>query len=169
VFLDCQYLTDEHYSKIMQLKGNGRSLVWFHAPGYASQTGLSASRMKALCGFDYGTANIVAQDFGNYYGVFSPGAGLSSSRLRDIYRRSGVHIYTDSDVVLSCNRSWLMLHTAQGANCTVRLPEKVSRVFEITTETPVAENADTFTWKLPDRSTAIFLLEQSTSKRKDRK
>ena len=167
VFLDCQYLTDEHYSKIMQLKGNGRSLVWFHAPGYASQTGLSASRMKTLCGFDYGTTNIVAQDFGNYYGVFSPGAGLSSSRLRDIYRRSGVHIYTDSDVVLSCNRSWLMLHTAQGTNCTVRLPEKVSRVFEITTETPVAENADTFTWKLPDRSTAIFLLESHNSKAKE--
>ena len=169
VFLDCQYLTDEHYSKIIQLKGNGRSLVWFHAPGYASQTGLSASRMKALCGFDYGTANIVARDFGNHYGVFSPGAGLSSSRLRDIYRRSGVHIYTDSDVVLSCNRSWLMLHTAQGTDCTVRLPEKVTRVFEVTTETPVAEDADAFTWKLPDRSTAIFLLEQSTNKRKDKK
>ena len=169
VFLDCQYLTEEHYSKIVQLKGNGRSLVWFHAPGYASQTGLSASRMKALCGFDYGTTNIVARDFGSHYGVYSPGAGLSSSHLRDIYRRSGVHIYTDSDVVLSCNRSWLMLHTAQGADCTVRLPEKVTRVFEVTTETPVAEDADAFTWKLPDRSTAIFLLEQSTNKRKDKK
>ena len=160
VFLDCQYLADEHYAKIQKLKGSGRSLVWFHAPGYVSQTGLSAARMKALCGFDYGTTNIVARDFGSHYGVFSPGAGLKSDRLREIYRRSGVHIYTDSDVVLSCNKSWLMLHTARGADCTVRLPRKASRILEVTTETPVAQNTDTFTWRLPDRSTAVFLLEQ---------
>ena len=79
--------------------------------------------------------------------------------LREIYRRSDVHIYTDSDVVLSCNKSWLMLHTARGADCTVRLPRKASRILEVTTETPVAENTDTFTWRLPDRSTAVFLLE----------
>jgi len=29
----------------------------------------------------------------------------------------------------------------------------------VTTETPVAQNTDTFTWQLPDRSTAVFLLE----------
>ena len=160
IFLDCQYLSDEHYAKIQKLKGAGRSLVWFHAPGYVSQTGLSAARMKALCGFDYGTTNIVARDFGSHYGVFSPGAGLKADRLREIYRRSGVHIYTDSDVVLSCNKSWLMLHTARGADCTVRLPRKASRILEVTTETPVAQNTDTFTWRLPDRSTAVFLLEQ---------
>ena len=115
--------------------------------------------MKALCGFDYGTTNIVARDFGTHYGVFSPGAGLKADRLREIYRRSGVHIYTDSDVVLSCNKSWLMLHTARGADCTVRLPRKTSRILEVTTETPVAQDTDTFTWHLPDRSTAVFLLE----------
>lgn len=34
------------------------------------------------------------------------------------------------------------------------------RILEVTTEPPVAQDADTFTWHLPDRSTAVFLLEQ---------
>lgn len=51
VFLDCQYLTEGQRLAIEKLKGDGRTLVFFHAPGYVSETGLSRERMEAVCGF----------------------------------------------------------------------------------------------------------------------
>jgi len=50
VFLDCQYLTDRQKEQVDALKGGGRTLVFFHAPGYVSQTGLSRARMEGTCG-----------------------------------------------------------------------------------------------------------------------
>ena len=51
VFLDCQYLTEEQRGKIDELKKDGRTLVFFHAPGYVSESGLSRERMETVCGF----------------------------------------------------------------------------------------------------------------------
>lgn len=50
VFLDCQYLTEGQKAAVDALKSAGRTLVFFHAPGYVSQTGLSRARMEATCG-----------------------------------------------------------------------------------------------------------------------
>jgi len=50
VFLDCQYLTERQRRQVEALKGNGRTLVFFHAPGYVSETGLSRTRMEGVCG-----------------------------------------------------------------------------------------------------------------------
>ena len=71
----------------------------------------------------------------------------------------GVHVYADSDVVLSANSAWLMLHTREAGDYEIALPRRARKITEITTEKPVAENADRFTWKLPKYSTAVFLLE----------
>ena len=41
----------------------------------------------------------------------------SADELRAIYKAAGVHVYTDSDVVISANSAWLMLqigrHTSE--------------------------------------------------------
>lgn len=50
VFLDCQYLTEAQRRQVDALKNGGRTLVFFHAPGYVSETGLSRARMEAVCG-----------------------------------------------------------------------------------------------------------------------
>jgi len=50
VFLDCQYLTGEQLRLAEALKRDGRTLVFFHAPGYVSDAGLSRGRMERLCG-----------------------------------------------------------------------------------------------------------------------
>ena len=84
----------------------------------------------------------------------------SADELRAIYKAAGVHVYTDSDVVLSANSAWLMLHTREAGDYEIALPRRVRKITEITTEKPVAENADRFTWKLPKHSTAVFLLER---------
>ena len=142
-FLDCQYLSDEQYALALKLKEQGRTLVFFHAPAYASQTALSWERVKRLTGGEtYETLKMKSAD-----------------ELRAIYKTAGVHVYTDSDVVLSANSAWLMLHTREAGDYEIALPRRARKITEITTEKPVAENTDRFTWKLPKHSTAVFLLE----------
>ena len=83
----------------------------------------------------------------------------NADELRAIYKAAGVHVYTDSDVVLSANSAWLMLHTREAGDYKIALPRKARKITEITTEKAVAENADGFTWTLPKHATAIFLLD----------
>lgn len=56
VFLDCFYLTDSQRKTIKDLQSNNRTLLWFYAPGYASQDNLSQSRMEDLTGFRFDLA-----------------------------------------------------------------------------------------------------------------
>ena len=143
-FLDCQYLSDEQYALAMKLKGQGRRLVFFHAPAYASQKALSWDRTRRLTGGE----------------TFEELRIRKADELRAIYRSAGVHVYTDADVVLSANDSWLMLHTRGDGDYAVALPRAARRVVEVTSEKVVAENAAQFTWTLPRHSTAVFLLER---------
>jgi len=53
VFLDCFYLTDSQRRAAEALRSDGRTLIWFYAPGYASQENLSLARMEALTGFRF--------------------------------------------------------------------------------------------------------------------
>lgn len=53
VFLDCFYLTDRQRKAVESLRADNRTLVWFYAPGYASQEDLSQARMEALTGFAF--------------------------------------------------------------------------------------------------------------------
>ena len=146
-FLDCQYLPDDQYALALKLKEQGRKLVFFHAPAYASQTALSWERVKRLTGGE----------------TFESLRFRSADELRGIYKEAGVHVYTDSDVVLSANSAWLMLHTREAGDYKIALPRKVRKVTEITTEKVIAENADGFTLNLPKHSTAVFLLEPMPS------
>lgn len=53
VFLDCFYLTPEQRAQIERLKAQNHTLIWFYAPGYASDETLSLSRMEELTGFRF--------------------------------------------------------------------------------------------------------------------
>lgn len=142
-FLDCEYLSEEQYEIALKLKKQGRRLVFFHAPAYASDHALSWKRTKRLTGGEtYETARY-----------------LKADELRGIYKKAGVHVYTDEDVVLSANSAWLMLHTRHEGDYRISLPRKARKVTEITTEKIAAENADSFVWKLPKHATAVFLIE----------
>ena len=237
IFLDCQFLTEKHRAVIERLKSDGRTLVWFHAPGYVTQDGLSQERMETLCGFhlkkerhgkllaenvktgektgmiripvkkfpirctsvDEAEKNpwgftekwvspcqndffsvapddetqviskgveqlqdsilIAEKNFQSWRSIFSAVPGLSPSLLHKIYSEAGVHIYSDSDAVVSANESWLMIHTREAGNYDVKLPRKCRKVTEITSEKVVAENADCFTIPLGKFQTVIFLME----------
>lgn len=237
IFLDCQFLTEKQRAVVERLKADGRTLVWFHAPGYVTEEGLSQERMEALSGFRFkkephgkllaenvrtgektgqirvpegrfpirctsvdeaeknpwgftgkwlvatqndffsvvpeaetrvisrgveelqGSTLIAQKNFPTWRSIFSAVPGLSPALLHEIYREAGVHLYTDSDAVISANGSWLMLHTREAGNYEVKLPRTCRKVTEITTEKVVAENADRFTIPLGKFQTAVFLME----------
>lgn len=208
IFLDCFCLTDQQRKTVESLRSDNRTLIWFYAPGYASQESLSQERMENLTGFRFEqnekgllqgvTASgqtlglhkvqktlftvppeegvsclatgleelqsktvVARRDYGDWISVFSAIPGISSALLRDLYVEAGVHVYSDSDDVLSANRSWLMLHTRSAGTKTVHLPRLYQRVTEITREEVVGENLSSFSIDLPQHVTAIFMLEQT--------
>ena len=83
---------------------------------------------------------------------------LAPDVLREIYKASGVHVYTDEDVVLSANRAWLMLHARKRGRYAVRLPRRVKTVLDVTIGDVIARDCDNFTCELEKFQTAIFLL-----------
>ena len=53
IFLDCFYLTEQQRKTVESLRSDERTLIWFYAPGYASQENLSKERMEKLTGFRF--------------------------------------------------------------------------------------------------------------------
>ena len=53
IFLDCFYMTPRQREQIKRLQSKNRTLVWFYAPGYASDEDLSVERMERLTGFSF--------------------------------------------------------------------------------------------------------------------
>lgn len=200
LFLDCQYLTDRQAQFVERLKSEGRTLVFLHATGYVSETGLSRERMERTCGVrmraetvrgqvaDSGVGKGLYQKglflpaegetlmngFGElartpivrrvrhpgYVSVFASVPCLSASVLRGLYREAGVFVYTDQDVVLSANRSWLMLHTNHDDTYEVRLPRSCRRITDVTTGEEVARDATCFQKRMKRHTTGVFLIEE---------
>lgn len=237
IFLDCQYLTEKQRAVAERLKSDGRTIVWFHAPGYVTEEGLSQKRMESLCGFNLkkephgkllaenvktgektgmiripqkhfpirctstdeaeknlwgitakwespgqndffsvvpddqtriisrgvdGLQNstlIAEKSFPEWRSIFSAVPGLSPALLHEIYREAGVHLYTDTDAVISANGSWLMIHAREAGNYEIRLPHTCKNITEITSEKVLAQNADRFSISLKKFQTVIFLME----------
>ena len=104
--LDCEYLSAEQYATLLKMKEEGVRFVFYHAPGYVSQTDLDWERVRALTGGEE------YRDLRRH----------SAAELRGIFREAGAHVYTDTDdVVLSANESHVMLHSRKAGDYVVRL------------------------------------------------
>jgi len=53
IFLDAFFLTDRQRAAVESLRTDGRTLLWFYAPGYVTDRGLSVSAMEELTGFEF--------------------------------------------------------------------------------------------------------------------
>lgn len=142
--LDCEYLTDDQYATLLQMKADGVTFVFYHAPGYVSQRDLSWARVRKLTGGD----------------TYRTLARHSAADLRAIFRAAGVHVYTASeDVVFSADASHIMLHARAAGDYAVRLPEP-RRVTDLVSGRVTAESAQEFACSLGANRTALFRLEE---------
>lgn len=53
VFLDCFYLTALQRKAIERLKSDGRTLLWFYAPGFVTENSLSREALESLTGLRF--------------------------------------------------------------------------------------------------------------------
>jgi hypothetical protein len=136
----------------------------FRRPVGAAQRGLFLPAEGTMLMTGVGElANVpvaVEKKYDDFTCVFSALPALAPSVLRRIYQEAGVHLYTDSDdVVLSANSAWVMLHTRAKGHYDVKLPRKVKRVLDVTTERVVATDTDHFVYPMEAFQTAVFLLD----------
>ena len=90
VFLDCQYLTSKQAAWVERLKFGGRTLVFIHATGYVSETGLSRERMERICGMKMkpGTVRGIVAETGVGAGLCAVGT-QALTVTGNVFRRCG--------------------------------------------------------------------------------
>lgn len=57
VLLDCQFMTPVQLAQVEALRKGGRTLLFFHAPAYVAEEGLSLARTEELTGFKMAIAS----------------------------------------------------------------------------------------------------------------
>lgn len=121
VLLDCQYLTPKQLAAVERLKADGRTLVFFHAPGYVSEHDLSQARTENLTGFEMevkkGEAPLAAVDAatGARLGSALPQRGLFLPKTRpsDEVLATGVGPLEGRPVIVSrAQKGWTGVHVA---------------------------------------------------------
>ena len=135
--------------------GNGKPQRGLFVP-----VGRSSDRVYATgVGSLEGRPVVSARRHADWEGVYVAVPAATPGMFRDIYRRAGVHLYADRDVVLSANSAWVMLHTKEKGEYRVHLPQRAAKVTEVTTERIVGTDISEFNWELDAYRTAVFLLE----------
>lgn len=100
---------------------------------------------------------LVSRDAGVWRSVYCGAPLLPAAVLRKLFAEAGVHIYSDRGDNLMANAAWLSLHTVTAGRKLVRLPQ-AAPVFDITRNTLLSAETQTFEVDLPAGATGIYLL-----------
>ena len=146
VFLDTFFMSDAELQSVQALRDAGKHMLFFHAPGFVSEDGLSVRRMSELLRMDIETTDwmrlptgwiqrpgfrvVGRRDevarFGNV--LYCPAPPLPASALRQLLRDAGVHVYLDTDDPLMVGGGYVALHTAAEGRKLIRNPAPASWV-----------------------------------------
>jgi hypothetical protein len=98
----------------------------------------------------------IVKEFPEWVSIYSAAPNLPASVLRNIARFAGVHLYNDEGDVLYATQHLLAIHSASGGQRSITLPEKSEIIYELFSNTLVAEDCEIFTTDLPSPSTSLF-------------
>jgi len=134
-----------------------QSSLYMYAPGISDGKSLDVSRVKRLCGTEYGTPgfNVVDMD-GHLSAYLATGGELTTQRLKELATRTGVHLYCEEDVPVYANDSILAVHTASGGQKKIRLPKESAEIRELFSGEIVARGCKEFVYEFKTPDTAIF-------------
>ena len=160
-----QFLITPERAKFLREKvcTDGRTVVWFFAPGITDGTTLDPKRIREWTGADYGAKEVVTRDFGSWKSVFVPdyeAATCDTSRFMRILRTAGAHAWTDDSSVVYANERLFSVHVKDGGVRTVHLPAKARKVTELISGRVVATDARDFAYGFEGPDTRIFLMER---------
>ena len=140
---------------------DGRTVVFFHAPGIFDGTQNNPAFVKEVTGCPFQPQGIQRKKFPDWHSVlFSDRGSFSVAMLHDILKTAGVHFYTEEDdTVVWASRELLMLHTAHGGPKRIHLRRRVSCVTELFSGQRIAIDTDEFTEFCEAPDTRLYLLE----------
>ena len=140
---------------------DGRTVVFFHAPGIFDGTQNNPAFVKEVTGCPFQPQGIQRKEFPDWHSVlFSDRGSFSVAMLHDILKTAGVHFYTEEDdTVVWASRELLMLHTAHGGPKRIHLRRRVSCVTELLSGQRIAIDTDEFTEFCEAPDTRLYLLE----------
>jgi len=134
---------------------DGRTLVWFYAPGICDGKTLDESRVAGLTGVPFGKRG--KKDFGNWHSVYYPDyASFDTKELSQVLKDAGAHAWCDCPSVVHANARLFSVHLKDGGMKTVRLPHQVAKVVELFSGKTVAEDVDRFDYPFASPDTRIF-------------
>lgn len=79
----------------------------------------------------------------------------SAVELRELWRKSGVHIYNDTSDVFYIGNNWLGIHTIKGGERTLRFPFK-AQIIDPQENRVLADSTNMLKLKLPPKSTTLL-------------
>lgn len=157
VFLTDQVVVTPERRKFLNdsLLRDGRTLVWFFAPGICDGKTLDENRVRELTGVPFGTKG--AKDFGAWRSVLYPDyASFDAAEFARLLGEAGAHAWCDHPSVVHANARIFSVHLKDGGVRKVRLPRRAARVKELFSGRIVAEDADAFDYAFESPDTRIF-------------
>ena len=138
---------------------DGRTVVWYFAPGISDGKTLDAGRVEKLTGCAFGGGKVAERGFDGWRSVYVPGydkALLDAEAMAALLKRAGAHSYADYPAVVHANTRLFSVHLKDGGKRVVRLPRRAERVMELISGRTVAEDADSFEYNFASPDTRIF-------------
>lgn len=135
---------------------DGRTVLWLYRPGVVCDGAYDETGVERLTGVSVKQAGITTRPMDNWTSVVASDPKLAPSDLREVARRAGVHIYSDSDEPLYASRRYVALHTATGGPRRIELPRTCATVTELFSGRVVGREANVIEDDLAGPSTVLY-------------
>lgn len=185
IMLNAYYLTPEQREAVKRKAMRpGNTVIWFYAPGFVTDGGLSKESMADLTGIRIQTCDgpekptfaaddaaarpwpsealaanlgIVSKEVGGARSIYCPRPVVPAATLRVILRSSGIHIYSSSDDPITASADFVQIHARTAGRKTIVLPA-AAPVTDVFAGTRVSARARSFTVPMKAGETRLFYL-----------
>ena len=138
---------------------DGRTVVWYYAPGISDGKTIDVGRVRKWTGADFGCSDVSTVQMDGWRSVYVPNykpETFDTAAMARVLLETGAHSWSDAPVVVHANRRLLSVHLRDGRDRTIRLPRRVLKVVELISGATVATNADSFVYRFESPDTRIF-------------
>ena len=136
---------------------DGRTVLWFYAPGITDGESLDVGRVARWAGTAYGTPGLTTTAMEGWTSVYSSAyEEATPAVLKRIMADAGVHMVTDELNPVYANERLLAVHFAEGGPKTIHLPRRCRRVIDVYAGKTVAEDVSEFTYEFGTPDTVLF-------------
>ncbi len=140
---------------------SGRVVLWLYAPGLSDGKSLDQARVEMWAGVPHDTEGLAVTEMEGWTSAFlRKPAELTPAMLKELAAKAGVHLYTDKEIPVYADGTFLAVHAGEGECIELTLPENFGKITEMFSGRTAAENTDRIEWKFTAPDSALFKLEK---------